>query len=65
MVEIPLNLQEDKISVEWNTEKLIWVITHRTSRCLQFKIKVPFEAAYIVYGKSLLEDEILRVSNKS
>lgn len=63
MVEIPLNLQEDKISVEWNTEKLIWVITHRTSRCLQFKIKVPF--AYIVYGKSLLEDEILRVPNKS
>lgn len=65
MVEIPLNLQEDKISVEWNTEKLIWVITHRTSRCLQFKIKVPFEAAYIVYAKSLLEDEILKVPNKS
>lgn len=29
MVEIPLNLQEDEISVEWNTKKVIWVIIDR------------------------------------
>lgn len=47
MVEIPLNLQEDEISVEWNTEKLIWVIgpTDNTHRWMFTKCQVSPEAA--------------------